>query len=60
VFLVAALWRMPREGFKLAPARRTRLMVAVIFGLISGWLWWSGVGAKVGALCLRLQREARG
>lgn len=41
VFLLAALWRLARDGFKLAPSSRTWLMVAVIFGAVSGWLWWT-------------------
>lgn len=42
VFLAAALWRLARDGFKLAPASRTWLMVALIFFAVSGWLSWSG------------------
>lgn len=42
VFLLAALWRVWREGLKLGPASRTWLLVALIFGAVSGWLWWSG------------------
>ena len=42
VFLAAALWRISREGFKLGPASRTWLLIALIFGVVSGWLWWSG------------------
>jgi hypothetical protein len=44
-FLAAALWRMSREGFKLSPASRTWLLVALIFGGVSGWLWWSSMSA---------------
>jgi len=44
VFLMAALWRLSREGFKLQPASRTWLIVAVVFGAVSGWLWWNGTG----------------
>ncbi len=44
-FLLAALWRMSRDGFKLGPASRTWLVIALLFGAVSGWLWWSGVGA---------------
>ncbi|MEJ8824788.1 hypothetical protein WKW80_22560 [Variovorax humicola] len=43
VFLLAALWRFSREGFKLGPASRTWFLVALIFGAVSAWLWWSGV-----------------
>jgi hypothetical protein len=41
LFLVAALWRLSREGFKLGPAARTWLMIAAIFGAVSAWLWWT-------------------
>lgn len=41
VFLVAALWRLARDGFKLVPASRTWLMVALIFAAVSAWLWWT-------------------
>jgi hypothetical protein len=47
LFLVAALWRMARDGFKLTPASRTWLLVALIFGAVSGWLWWSGAAGPV-------------
>ena len=40
-FLLAALWRLSRDGFKLGPASRTWLMIAVLFGAVSAWLWWS-------------------
>ncbi|WP_213958110.1 hypothetical protein [Variovorax sp. dw_954] len=42
VFLLAALWRFSREGFKLGPASRTWFLIALIFGAVSAWLWWSG------------------
>ncbi|MEJ8849305.1 hypothetical protein [Variovorax rhizosphaerae] len=42
VFLAAALWRTGRDGFKLALASRIWLLVALIFGAVSAWLWWSG------------------
>ncbi len=41
VFLGAALFRLARDGYTLAPASRTWLTVAAIFGLVSAWLWWS-------------------
>ncbi|SFM80996.1 hypothetical protein [Variovorax sp. OV329] len=44
VFFAAALWRLARDGFKLASASRTWLVVALIFGAVSAWLWWSGGG----------------
>jgi hypothetical protein len=37
-FLVAALWRLRRDG-KLAGAGRTWLLVAVLFAAIGSWLW---------------------
>lgn len=46
VFLAAALWRLARDGFKLAPSSRTWLMVALIFTAVSGWLWWTEVGKR--------------
>jgi hypothetical protein len=44
VFLLAALWRFFRDGFKLGPASRTWFLVALVFGAVSAWLWWSGSG----------------
>lgn len=41
IFLTAALWRLVRDGFKLAPASRTWIMVALIFTAVSAWLWWT-------------------
>ena len=46
VFLLAALWRLSREGLKLGPASRTWLLIALFFGAASGWLWWTGIGAN--------------
>jgi len=46
IFLLAALQRLVRDGFRLAGASRTWLLVALIFGAVSGWLWWLDVGAK--------------
>lgn len=43
-FLLTALWRLSRDGFKLGPAARTWLLIALLFGVVSGWLWWSGAG----------------
>lgn len=48
-FLLAALWRLSRDGFTLGPASRAWLMIAVLFGAVSGWLWWSGVGVVPGS-----------
>lgn len=42
VFLFAALWRISRDGFKLGPASRTWFLIALIFGVVSTWLLWSG------------------
>ncbi len=42
VFMLAALSRLAREGFKLTPGSRTWLVVAVIFGMVSSWLWMNG------------------
>ena len=47
-FLLAALWRLSRDSFKLGPASRTWLTIALIFGAVSGWLWWAGAGARAG------------
>ena len=43
IFLAAALWRLARDGFKLAPSSRTWLLVALIFSAVSAWLWWTQV-----------------
>lgn len=39
LFFLACLWRLARDGFKLGPASRAWLMVALIFGAVSAWLW---------------------
>ena len=44
-FLMATLWRLSRDGFKLGPASRTWLMIAVLFGAVSAWLWLTGAGS---------------
>jgi len=46
VFLAAALWRLARDGFKLAPASRTWLIVALVFTAVSTWLWWTEAGRQ--------------
>lgn len=46
VFLLAALWRLSREGLKLGPSSRTWLLIALLFGAVSAWLWWNGGGAN--------------
>ncbi|HYP84234.1 hypothetical protein [Variovorax sp.] len=38
-FLAAALVRLVRDGGRLGPASRTWLLVALVFGGISAWLW---------------------
>ncbi len=45
-FLVLALWRLSRDAFKLGPASRTWLLIAVLFGAVSAWLWWTGIGTS--------------
>ena len=44
VFLAAAIRRCARDGWRLAPASRTWLMVACLFGAVAAWLGWMGVG----------------
>lgn len=41
IFFAAALWRLARDGFTLAPSSRTWLLVALIFTAVSAWLWWT-------------------
>jgi len=40
VLLLAAFWRMARRGWRLDIASRTWLMMGLIFGAVSGLLWW--------------------
>jgi hypothetical protein len=40
VFFVLASLRSAREG-KVGPAARTWFMIAVIFGVVSAWIWLS-------------------
>jgi uncharacterized membrane protein YoaK (UPF0700 family) len=42
VFLVAAAVRVARDAGKLIPQSRTWLMIAVIFAIVSGWLFSRG------------------
>ena len=42
VFLVLGGLKSVREG-KVGPAARTWLMIGVIFGVVSAWVWLSGV-----------------
>jgi hypothetical protein len=41
-FLLAAAVRFARDGGRSHPQSRTWLMVAVIFGIVSGWLFARG------------------
>ena len=43
VFLILGLGRFMRDG-RIGPASRTWLIVAVVFGLVSAWLWTGGRG----------------
>ena len=40
VFLIAALARLSRGGVGSHPQTRTWLLIAVIFGGVSGWLFY--------------------
>lgn len=42
VFVVLAAQRMVRDGGRIGPASRTWFIVAVVFGLVSAWLWTGG------------------
>lgn len=39
-FLAAALMRLSAGGAISHPQTKTWLLIAVIFGVISAWLWW--------------------
>jgi hypothetical protein len=39
VFLVLAIARLLRDRGRIAPASRTWLLIAAIFGAVSFWLW---------------------
>jgi hypothetical protein len=39
VLLVSAVVRIARDDGKLGPASRTWLIIALIFGAVSLWLW---------------------
>jgi hypothetical protein len=41
-FLAAALLRLSRGGGISHPQTKTWLLIAVTFGVVSGWLWWRG------------------
>jgi hypothetical protein len=41
VFLTLAGVRVARDGGRLGPAARTWLLIGVMFGGVSVWLWWS-------------------
>ena len=38
LFLIAALVRLGRDGWRMSPAARTWLLIAVIFSAVGGWL----------------------
>lgn len=44
VFFVAAVSRFLRDGRRIGPAVKTRLLVAAIFSAVSAFLWLSGGG----------------
>jgi hypothetical protein len=41
IFLSAAAIRLLRTRNRADPAARTWLIIAVIFAVVSGWLWFS-------------------
>jgi len=41
VFLVLAGVRLGRDGGRIMPASRTWLLIGIIFGLVSAYLWMS-------------------
>jgi hypothetical protein len=42
VFLVMAFLRMARDRGRPHPQSRTWLLVGVMFGAVSAWLWYRG------------------
>jgi hypothetical protein len=42
IFLLAALIRLIRDSGRIGPASKTWLLVAVIFAVVSAWLWIQG------------------
>lgn len=42
VFLVLAIARIVRAGTGAHPQSRTWLIIAIIFGLVSAWLFYQG------------------
>jgi hypothetical protein len=42
VFLVLAATRIARNAGRIDPAARTWLIVAILFGAVSIWLWVGG------------------
>ena len=44
VFLLAAAVRYVRDNRRVGPASRTWLLIAIIFSLVSLWLWFGGHG----------------
>jgi len=41
VFLLLARLRIQREAGRILPASRTWLLIGIIFGLVSAYLWMS-------------------
>jgi hypothetical protein len=42
IFLLAAVIRLVRNSGHIGPASKTWLLVAVIFAVVSAWLWIQG------------------
>jgi len=42
IFLLAALFRIVRDGGRIRSASRTWLLIAIIFTAVSAWLWING------------------
>jgi hypothetical protein len=41
-FLIAGSVRLGRDGGNAHPQSRTWLFIGVMFGVVSGWLFWQG------------------
>jgi hypothetical protein len=39
IFIVAAAWRLVREGGRVTPRSKTWFIIGVIFAIVSAWLW---------------------
>ncbi|MHB8474552.1 MAG: hypothetical protein ACYDC8_17225 [Gammaproteobacteria bacterium] len=44
IFLLLALGRIVRDRGHVGPASRTWLLIALVFGAVSLWLWTGGHG----------------